>query len=231
MSHERYIHSVENMRDIGGYILKRKKKLSCGKLIRSNLPQNLSEEDFEKLKRKNIKVVIDLRSKEEYQTKISAFENRKDFKVKHCPMVIGRDIPATPKDVPISYLKMLEDKKTICQILNTIVEAEGGVLYFCNAGKDRTGVITALIMMFMGAYQKSIIDDYLLTRYRLQKILERFCKISTRPVDDIIFPKTEFIKTFVNGFHKKYDTPAKYMSSIGFESKSQRKLRNFLSSK
>ena len=59
MMHERYIRSIENMRDIGGYVFKGKRRLSHGKLIRSNLPQNLSEEDFEKLKQKNIKVVID----------------------------------------------------------------------------------------------------------------------------------------------------------------------------
>jgi len=221
---KRYLrHSIENMRDIGGYHLLPRKKL-----IRSNLPRNLSEQDIDYLKQMKITTIIDLRSKEEYTSRISCFENRKDFNLIHCPFVIGRDIPPTPEDVPVSYLKMLEDKENVHNIFATIMNTKGGLIYFCNAGKDRTGVITALLMMFLSYPHNKIIDDYMMTKIYLHDILANFIASSDRPIADIITPNVYFMKKFLADFHKKYGSITSYLNSIGFNKSLQRKIRNQL---
>jgi hypothetical protein len=43
-------------------------------------------------------------------------------------------------------------------------DAEGGILFHCSAGKDRTGVLAALILALVGASREEIAEDYVLTR-------------------------------------------------------------------
>ena len=222
---KRYLeHSIENMRDLGGYNTPYGKISYC-KLIRSNLPYSLSDQDLDFLKRIGISTVIDLRSELEYTKKVSSFEQNKNFELIHCPFVVGRDIPATPQDVPLSYLQILEDRKNILDILNNIMNAPGGALYFCNAGKDRTGVISALLMMFLSVEREDIIFDYLFTKKYLSEVLSQFIAISERDVSNIIIPQRSFIEDFMDGFIKKYATVFNYMEDIGFTQDYQNKLR------
>lgn len=221
----RYLeNSIENMRDLGGYITPYG-KTPYYKLIRSNLPQHLSDQDLTFLKSIGISTVIDLRSELEYTKKASSFEKNKNFELIHCPFVVGRDIPTTPQDVPLSYLQILEDEKNILAILNNIICAAGGVLYFCNAGKDRTGVVSALLMMFLGVEREDIIFDYLLTKKYLSEILSQFIAYSERDISNIIIPQRIFIEDFMNGFIKKYATVSNYMENIGFTQEQQNNLR------
>ena len=44
------------------------------------------------------------------------------------------------------------------------LDAKGGILFHCSAGKDRTGVLAALILALVGAPREEIAEDYVLTR-------------------------------------------------------------------
>ena len=70
---KRYLeNSVENMRDIGGYA-SGKLAIKDDRIIRSNLPSNLSLKDINYLSDLGISSVIDLRSAEEVRVKPSIF--------------------------------------------------------------------------------------------------------------------------------------------------------------
>lgn len=43
-------------------------------------------------------------------------------------------------------------------IIDTILNADTNVVYFCNAGKDRTGVVTAIILSNLG-YENNYYDS------------------------------------------------------------------------
>ena len=67
----RYLEeSIENMRDIGGYKSGLGNRVKVGRLIRSNLPINLSNNDISLLERMGMNIVIDLRSQEEIEARI-----------------------------------------------------------------------------------------------------------------------------------------------------------------
>lgn len=195
----------ENMRDIGENIPN-----FNGKIIRSNLPINLTENDFDYFKKIGIKHVIDLRTKEEYSNKISSFENREDFSVFHCEILGGNNIPTSVDKVPYSYLKMLETKE-IRYIFDLIDKGEN-ILFFCSAGKDRTGVIAILILMYFKVPYDIICSDYLKTLSYMDKLLQDHT--FSDEIVDIITPKKEYIDKFMELFKAKYISIDNYLKIL-----------------
>lgn len=221
---KRYLKdSIENMRDIGGYIGLDNFKIKEEHLIRSNLPDKLSENDIAFLKKMGIKCVIDLRSKEERKERPSVFENYLDFSIHPIEMVEGREVPSSSEGVPKSYIKMLEKKETIKEIFN-IIKSEEKVLYFCNAGKDRTGVITALILQTLGVKKEDIIKDYVATREYLKTTLENYAKDNLALLN-IIMPKEEYMIKYFEYFEEKYKTIENYLNLIGLSSQEISQIR------
>ena len=209
------LDSIENMRDIGGYVTG-DKKVKYGKLIRSNLPSNITEEDITFLKEMGIKTAIDLRSEEEVEKAKSVFEKNKWFKLLHYKLKGGGKIPENCEGVPISYMQMLEGEESIYQIFKEISKSDNGVIYFCNAGKDRTGVITALILMTLGVKKEDIISDYALSEKYLQNMLNNLAKNSEQEkMREIITPKAKYMEQFLNYFDERYGDVSCYLHEIG----------------
>lgn len=220
------INSIENMRDIGGYP-------ACDtyvkyeKLIRSNLPNKLDKEDIEYLKKMEINTIIDLRTPEEIISKPSVFEQNENFKIYHLEMIGGKDVPSSSEGVPISYINMLEAKENIYKIFEILANENKGVLYFCNAGKDRTGVVSALILMLLGARDEDIIADYIVSQVYLKEMLNSFIeKNGNEEMRNIIFPKAEFMEKFLQMFKEKYVSIEQYLKSIGIDEKQIQNIKN-----
>lgn len=218
-----FINSVENMRDLGGYSVENKKIL-YGKIIRSNLPNKLTENDLDNLEKMGIKTIIDLRSEEEVKKEKSSFTDNQNFELFHYQVNGGEKIPNTCEEVPISYMRMLEGRETIYKIFKILTEEKKGILYFCNAGKDRTGVVTALILMTLGVSKRDIITDYTLSNTYLKEVLKKYEK--NKEMKEIITPKTEYMEQFLNYFEKEYKTINDYLDKIGITEEEINKMKN-----
>ena len=83
------------------------------------------------------------------------------------------------------------------RIISTIMEAETNVLFFCTAGKDRTGVVSALILKRLGFSEREIIADYMESKTNLLSFLTAYA--AEHPEVDIrtILPREENIKTLL----------------------------------
>lgn len=84
-------------------------------------------------------------------------------------------IPDSKDKVLDSYIEMLQGKKQIKEIFDILAKNRGGIIYYCNAGKDRTGVITAIILKFLGVNNKdiySIINPNYDTMYNLLQYID-----------------------------------------------------------
>lgn len=212
----RYLqNSIENMRDIGGYKNNEGGVVKSGKLIRSNLPINLSNKDISIINKMGINTIIDLRSYEEIKTRKSIFEGNKDFNIYHIGMNIGKDIPEKEEFVSKSYIEMLTLQKEIKKIFEILSKSDR-IIYFCNAGKDRTGVITALILKLLGVSEKDIIDDYMYTKVFMKEILKKYANNNTK-ILNIITPKRIYMEKFLEEFENLYGSIEKYLSLIGIE--------------
>ena len=61
----------------------------------------------------------------------------------------------------------------IARVVETIARAEGPAVYHCTAGKDRTGVISAVVLGALGVPDEIIVADYAATKESLDAIIER----------------------------------------------------------
>ena len=73
-------------------------------------------------------------------------------------------------------------------IIDTIMNAESKVMYFCTAGKDRTGVVSALILKRLGFSDEVIIDDYMKSKDNLMDMLTAYVNIHPEVDIEIIIP-------------------------------------------
>lgn len=128
--------------------------------------------------------VIDLRSTEELaQTGRGHCENQQ-VRHHHLPFTEGTNDPgglseslraiASPDDVGRWYAGLFRAQADkIVAALRVIAAAEGGALFHCAAGKDRTGILAAAILGCLGATKETIIADYAATHANIEAILER----------------------------------------------------------
>ena len=105
--------------------------------IRSDVPNHIRESEIQWLLQKNVLTIIDLRTLSEAEQKPCHLAGRTNFNYLRMPVTGGNIVPKTTSQVPYSYLNMVDN--FMCEIIETIENAKTNVLYFCNAGKDRTG--------------------------------------------------------------------------------------------
>ena len=166
--------------------------------IRSDYPGKLSDSETRWLIDNDITTIVDLREEKEYLDKPCRLETEKGFIYYHMPVTGGGDTPKSPEAVANTYLRMMDEQMK--KIIHTIMDAESNVLYFCGAGKDRTGVVSAIILRKLGYSDQTIIDDYMETKNNLMGFLTAY--VAEHPEVDIntIVPNEDNIKKVLEVF-------------------------------
>ena len=140
----------------------------------------------------DITTVIDLRDECEYKERPCRLEEEEGFVYLHMPVTGGGGVPASPDAVAASYLAMLDDQMD--KIIDTIMNAKSNVMYFCGAGKDRTGVVSAIILKKLGYSDQVIVDDYMETKDNLMGFLTSYVKEHPEVDINILIPNEKNIK-------------------------------------
>lgn len=105
-------------------------------------------------------------------------------------------MPNAPSQVACSYLNMVDH--VMWEIIELIECSKTNVLYFCNAGKDRTGVVSALLLSRMQVDKKTIIEDYLQSADNLKEMLQAYA-IQNPMIDiEVITPHASYMEEFLN---------------------------------
>ncbi|MDE7445288.1 MAG: tyrosine-protein phosphatase [Lachnospiraceae bacterium] len=154
--------------------------------FRSDFPENLTDEEIRWLLDNNITTIVDLRSDEEIAKKPCSLKEKEGFRYFHLPVTGGGDTPKSLEHLHIVYQQMIDDKMK--NIIDTIMNAESNVMYFCTAGKDRTGVVSALILKRLGFSDEIIIDDYMKSKDNLMDMLTAYVNAHPEVDIEIIIP-------------------------------------------
>ncbi len=172
---------ASNFRDLGGYLTGAGGVTRWGQLYRSDTLHELTEADVAVLRGIGLAGVIDLRTGIELERSGRGLLGRESLTFLHASVlqVEGGEsiaLPAPPEGDPAErYLWYLEiGHGALAKALITIADpANRPLVFHCAAGKDRTGVLAALILDILGVEHATIVDDYVITASRLELILER----------------------------------------------------------
>ena len=167
----------------------------CLRYLRSDVPDNLSEQETEWLVSENITTIVDLRTEEERGKRKCLLADDNRFSYLCMPVTGGNVVPESVDGVSKSYIAMADEQMKA--IITAICEAKTNVLYFCNAGKDRTGVVSAILLLKLGVDEEYIVKDYMKSKENLRPMLEEFAKQCPQVDIRVITPDERYIKEFL----------------------------------
>lgn len=166
------------------------------RILRSDAPLAPTEQDIAFLLVHSVKTLIDLRSAEEILRRPCPLAQDARFTYRHMAVTGGNAMPASAEDVPCTYLRMVDAQMEL--ILRTIMAADSGVMFFCTAGKDRTGVVSALLQREHGLSREEIAADYALSGDNLKAMFAAFRASHPEINVEIYTPKAAYMEQFLD---------------------------------
>lgn len=136
-------------------------------------------------------------------------------------------MPESVEAVPDSYYRIAHSTK-IAEVFKTIAGAKYGVMFNCTAGKDRTGVISALILWLCGIRKSDIVYDYMRTRENNKPRFELIHKNFPNLDMNIVIPNENNMIRLFEMLEDKYSSAEGYFEEIGVGTDLQKKIKDKL---
>lgn len=167
-------NGLVNLRDLGGLPTETRMVTRSGVVYRSDAPHP-GDRDPADMVQWPPAVVVDLRDEADHG--IDRHPLAEQSRLHRIPLL--KDLRAAPGDgtwptLRDMYLRILEDAAPrLLEAFRIAVETDGPVLVHCAAGKDRTGVVSALLMRAAGVRADAIVADYARTDRNMGQVLRR----------------------------------------------------------
>ncbi|WP_436418148.1 tyrosine-protein phosphatase [Petrimonas sulfuriphila] len=221
--------NIKNFRDMGGYFTRTDQQMKWGKIFRSGDLSSATLYDQERIRRLNIRTIIDFRSD----------RTAKRYPILVHPNIRKISLPITPlddekinemmddehltrsdaiRDVQDSYIGIIENyKNEFAEMFNILTDENNyPVLLSGSLGKDRVGLASFFILYAVGIPQNVIIDDYLLSRQTvdISKIAEN---VKTKPeyfqeaVTALMSVNPAYINYTIDYINQKYGSIDNYL--------------------
>jgi protein-tyrosine phosphatase len=146
---------VVNARDLGGIGVAGEQRVACGALFRGPPLAALSAEGCAELDRLGIRTVVDLRTPAERTSRPEASCVSARAELVFAPLPIPYNLSAG------DYIADLDATESMALAFEKFVSADAYPIYFhCTWGRDRTGVVAAVILLALGVARTDILEEY-----------------------------------------------------------------------
>ncbi|GAA0540928.1 hypothetical protein GCM10011581_37760 [Saccharopolyspora subtropica] len=112
--------------------------------------------------------------------------------------------------------------KKLVEVFRLVLDADGPVLIHCAAGKDRTGVTSALLLGAVGVCRDAIVADYVRTDRNMYRVLQRLEVAPALPpgvdedmVEGLMSTPTEAIESVLSTFEAHEGGAAGWLRAHG----------------
>jgi len=229
-----------NFRDLGGYPTRAGRRVRTRQLFRSDALHLLSVRDISHLRDAlRIGDIIDLRSSAELESEGRGALAREAIRFHHVPLFDGqvqgsRELPGDSSLADRYFLLAEFAKQPIARVIEIIASTDAPAVYHCAAGKDRTGVLSAILLALLEVADEVIVADYALSQENLDQIIDRLMGAEGyRTMLAALPPETlhalpETMSGFLERLHTAYDTVADYARSAGLSDTTLDRLRERL---
>ena len=228
-----------NFRDLGGYPTEDGSRVRWRRLFRADSLNRLTEEDRGQIRHLGVATVIDLRTTAEVE------EGR--FPVDEVPVAFHHlpfmeSVPdpeafqAMPGLLASTYVDMLDEAgdKVAAAVTVMADPANQPAIFHCTAGKDRTGVLSAMLLGLLGVPDEVIIEDYALSAHSMaalkQRLAERYPDFADQILDagEMFSAAPEHMERLIGVIRQRYGSFDDCASAIGITASTVASLRNSL---
>jgi protein-tyrosine phosphatase len=227
-----------NVRDIGGYRTRDGHMTRWRTLFRADSLHRLPAQAQTVLLGHGVRTVIDLRRTDELAVAPNVFTAATGVTYRHMSLLPDkRPVMDEPRSLLDMYRYMLDERQEQIRLTLQLLSTPGGLpgLVHCTAGKDRTGVIMALVLALAGVPEETIIADYALSATYLsepfreevrQRVLadgyawEKFAPLLGCP--------PEYMQATLQYLHERYGGIETYVQTIGLSTAEMTTLRTTL---
>ena len=172
------LEGPRNFRDLGGYPTRDGRRVRWGQIFRADSLAELTDPDIAYLGRIGLARVIDLRGELEVSERPNRLAGRAGFRYEQLPIGDGDLSPAEWArkfesgefgEIDASWLvrgyrRTLDERaERVGSVLRALAAAPTPAVFHCTAGKDRTGVVSALLLLLLGVPRDVVVGDYSLT--------------------------------------------------------------------
>jgi protein-tyrosine phosphatase len=215
-----------NFRDLGGLRTQDGKAVKKDLLFRTDELSNLNSSDLNLLTQLSVKTVVDFRTDQERALSIDRIPSS-------CKQEIHLDIVAANMN---AFMKQIQDGRTDFKDLlmnfykelalgnNAITQLtrffeilqnpnNNAVIYHCTAGKDRTGVATALILEALNVSSDDILSDYMLSNFFLKEKYASYIEQNPK-LSDLFLVQEDYLHNALDAIASEYDSVNNYLSDV-----------------
>jgi protein-tyrosine phosphatase len=230
-----------NARDLGGYATEDGRETRWGTVVRSDSPAALTEAGRAALASYGVRAIVDLRLPAELADDPNPFAEPGDHGIVYTNVSFIDPAAAPPDAVSTlaeDYLQMLDRyRQGVAESMAAIASApaDGAVLIHCAAGKDRTGLISALLLALVDVPADTIAADYALTaellRPREQQWLAGLPPEERAEREAMVVryaPTAEVMLAVLAGLTERHGGVEPYLRSTGLDAGDLERLRRRL---
>ena len=175
------LDGLHNARELGGWPTP-EGMTQYGVFLRTDLHEQVTPEDLEYLREYGVTMDVDLRNASELRRTPDPLRDEPWCEYVHLPTVEEKpDEEVDPSkfrpdpnfSMAAVYVRMADQRKDwVRAVFEAFGRCEGVAMFHCTLGKDRTGIITALLLGNCGVSEQDIVADYTVTQVYLRRIIE-----------------------------------------------------------
>lgn len=218
-----------NFRDLGGYTNRDGQRLRWRRLFRADALGTLTPHDVQRVREElGVRTVVDLRHARECALKGTAtFADGEEVRLHHLPLnrsdVPDDDPLPDMDDLGAVYLWISRGVGPILARVLQCIAADDAVplVFHCAAGKDRTGIIAAVLLELLGVPDEAILADYALTELVGQDIRPEdraavfHAYQQDGPPPEALNARPHHMATFLEGMRATHGSIRDYVAAYG----------------
>ena len=230
---------VFNVRDLGGLPTVDGGSVRRGALFRADGVHRLAGDDLERARALGLRTVVDLRTVGEIERSARFPVEEHPVEWHHLPILermwSDDELVATTGAVDFLRERYVDMLRTGAASIARIVEltADGTPLLFhCAAGKDRTGVVAAVILSLAGVPPAEIAADYHVTAGAMAAFVDWLTVTYPDALDSMTSQPPEYLEAppeamtgFLEHVDERYGSAEGYVTSLGVDAATIDRLR------
>jgi protein-tyrosine phosphatase len=235
------LEAVHNLRDLGGYPTADGGTTRWGVAYRADGVYRATDQDRQALAALDLGVIIDLRTDAELEERGTL--RLEGVRFLHAPVLTATwaDLDGMHDVDPVEFLvarteEMLESGASQFARIFDALSGDAPALFHCAAGKDRTGIVAALVLSSLGVADDVIATDYALTAPAMDRMTAWFrdnrpagyANVMENPPAAFIASPPEVMFAVLAGIRAKFGSVQGYLTSVGVTSDLVDRLRHTL---